>query len=234
MLTAIVSWPRSGQCWLARLLNRAADIPYVTLLPQDEGRDVVENVVPLEGRNWRLVRAHGWGHEHREAAERLVGNAPQKFIHLVRDPRAVVVSNALYFDHRDPLEQRIKEAMKQVANGWEKLNLDLQKTAAVQVRYEDLIRKPVKELNRIVLSLGLCPPMERLKEVVRSQEWDRKVAAVEAGRPQSHGWTKRQARRNLGRGPASGSWREVLDDLQSELLRSRCGHAMGTFGYGAR
>jgi hypothetical protein len=150
------------------------------------------------------------------------------FLHLVRDPRAVVASMLAYAkedwaNEGDPDVLTAAEAwVSAVTIGHHELaDLGAQR---IEIRYEDLMAAPDAALGAILGGLGL----DRMG-------YDRTRFSIEAlkrrgtaGSPLDPAWENRE---NFFRRGAEAGWTDELSPAQVAVIDSVCAELMTAFGY---
>jgi hypothetical protein len=221
VLIAVISWPRSGQVWLVRMLAQVLDCPVHTWLPQDTGKDVA-----LEGvrrtSEYRVTRAHGISDEYQPPAD--------YYIHLTRDPRDVAVSNAFYWDPKPGFARNLQGCVDQVSEGWDKFTTDMWSLGHVTVRYEDLMNDTAFVLRYLITGIGALVEDDHIRHVVSEQAWAKKLAGIK-DKTAEHGWDEGAALRHMGQVPKLGRWREHLSLKQRLTLERACRNGMSRSGY---
>jgi hypothetical protein len=94
-----------------------------------------------------------WNVRHLEALEALFPNA--RFLHIVRDPRAVVASKRkLPRTSRDVVTNAVKWSIDVAAAGRYREGSPDRAARLLEIRYEDLVRSPEAVLRRVIDFLG--------------------------------------------------------------------------------
>jgi hypothetical protein len=228
----LASYPRSGNTWLRFLLyecvtGQTADFvtindPYSPIadFPHFQKAPVMTAV------QGRIIKTHeSFRHEYGRA------------IHLLRDPRAVAVSEYHYlrgYDfYRGTLAAFVEDFVKGKVNGygawhWHTASW-LQATGAdvVMVRYEDLKHDSWAVLAHIADFLGLDIGKEQLQQVVahnsvQAMQWAEERTAVLQFADDKARFV-RQGQAHI--------WRSELDDAQISLIEREMGDVMVQLGY---
>lgn len=157
-----------------------------------------------------------------------------KIIHVIRDPRDVIVSvfyywqienlqsavDAVCLGERDPI--KVHGSWSWHVGTWLDLSVPV-------VRYEDLSRDPRGELVRVLDTLHLPYRDNYLDPVVERQSFDRKREQI-----QEDGATRPYGRHiqlfHLRKGTV-GDYREHLNRAQLEQVWETCGRVMRMCGY---
>lgn len=181
---------RSGNTWLCRLLGDALDSQIASGMEfpsnADEGFDRPGPFV-IRMRHYRLIQT-GFPNG-------------QRLIHIIRDPRDVLVSVREYWktDWPGALE-RMKDWQSHVRT-W--INL------RPLVRFEDLLTNTEGELLRLLDELDLPFPPWPLSETVERQSWRTRLGQLQIGDGNGLPYGAEHQLIVLGHGRA-GRWREVL------------------------
>ncbi|MGH2719897.1 MAG: sulfotransferase family protein [Actinomycetota bacterium] len=135
-----------------------------------------------------------------------------RFVHLLRDPREVCMSGALQVWHKDlwAAADIWARTVAAVASVQDRLGERL-----IEVRYEELVRKPEQELRRICSHAGV--------------EFDDAILDYPRSRGLLAGAAYRRARQPLRAG--ARRWQDELSHLDIALIESRCGRLMDAAGY---
>jgi hypothetical protein len=190
-----------------------ADVVFDKIEASNPGGKILLEKTPDHLRSWRVIK-------------RLYPDA--RFLHIVRDPRAVA-SSLLAFGREAWGTEAPKNAME-AAVFWRK-NLSIGRDVQAQlgadcleVRYEDLARDPDAVLARICTWLDLTPlryDVEKFSiETIRNRRMD--------GVPTSPAWDGRE--NFFRRGEADG-WRSELSADQIGTVEVVCQDLMQEFGY---
>ncbi len=229
MLIAVYSMPRSGQVWLTRLLADAIGCPTFTWLPQDGGRDIALEGLDRESEH-RVTRAHSISHLNWPKADAIV--------HLVRDPRDVLVSTK----HFRYATETWRAAADEVLCGWNNYARQALQwegfghaDIVFALTYEALLANPVAEVERVVSGCVADWSHARIADAVERQAFARKRSALLADTPDA---ADRQGRfrhrtnaRHMRRGVAGG-WRDELPQGTAErVLRDCDDDLLQHFGY---
>jgi len=238
MRIAITGFPKSGNTWVSRLLGDVLDSPV----------GGIKNAKPLatEGQErtgrYRVLQLHlrpvyedvgmclpnGWG----LCVPQYDG---MPLIHVVRDPRDVVVSAKHYWDI-DTMEN----ALEAVGRGLEPVKavgpwqtyvtnwLDCP-VKPLLVRYEDLHTDAASELVRILEHWDLRYREDRIAPAVERQAFDAKRAQIQSdGDGRIYG--KSIQLKNLRRGKVGG-WRRCFTTEMNARAREFFGETAGRLGY---
>jgi LPS sulfotransferase NodH len=141
-----------------------------------------------------------------------------KFVHIVRDPRAVVSSLIRSDQHRSNAYFGARRWLKDVTAG-----LDLQQQFpgdVMLVQYEDLVREPEQTLQRVCEHLGVA--------------YEPGVAAAEGNETKEYGSWYTNAHALLNRPPDPDRidhWRKQLTPRQLRLVEHVCSDTMSQLGY---
>lgn len=141
------------------------------------------------------------------------------FIHLIRDGRDVALSYLDVGFGPGSVAEAARVWREDVLTG-RRAGQQLRKGRYVEVRYEELVNSPQRELARICDAIGICfdPAMLRYSE--RAEEIVRRTFA-----PRAHA--------NLLRPPTAGlrDWRREMPASQLKHFQEIAGEALQAFGY---
>jgi hypothetical protein len=234
----VASYPRSGTTWFRFLLYELlagepsefpsvnAQIPYVGAHRRARG------LLPHDGR---LIKTH-------ESYKRGVRAA----IYVVRDPRSVVVS-----EHRwelrtglsdQPFDRFFDAFLQGKANPYDRWDLHVQgwlgSTIASRgrvhlVRFEDLTRDTVGELQGVLRFLGVNRDASRIAEVVANNDLAHMREKEERAPGGTVGAQRRPEIRFINAG-STEAWVDHLSDEHIGELERRFTDTMGQLGYESR
>lgn len=224
----VCGWPKSGNTWCQRLFSGVIwglDTSELTdQLAQFLQPDVQYKKFYYRFRTPTIFKSH------------LLPQANyRKVVLLVRDGRDALVSYWRMMRQAQPnlsLDDVFEMEDELFPCSWEKYARrwlsNPQGAELMTLRYEDLLREPVKELGRVGDFLGVARSEEELSSIVRG-------AAIEKmrGIAQRYGWDNSGNPMNnsfLGQGRARGYRSEMPAELQQRFLR-RAGDMLDQFGY---
>ncbi|XP_027884868.1 carbohydrate sulfotransferase 5-like [Xiphophorus couchianus] len=166
-------------------------------------------------------------------------NLDLRIVHLVRDPRAVIRSreesakklrrdNAIILEHRNvPAAEKNYEVMQEICRSHVRINKrailkppPFLKGRYKMIRYEDVARNPLKEMNDIYKFVGL-------KITRQMEEWIYKVTHGKGKGSQKEAFqiTPRNATE------VSQAWRTLLQHSKVKRIQDLCKGAMSLLGY---
>lgn len=220
-MITLASYMRSGNTFLRNVLYEVYGIESATYLTAGRGPD----------ENWQdypVVKTHLLPAELPEAL------AQRPVVYLIRDGRDSMVSCAHYWKDivrpESTFEQNILEVIYAAEGsyfgGWSKHVEQWVVRAVIVIRFEDLIRDPLGQCQRLApyLDLSNARP-ERLPDF-KSQKQGEPQYGSGKGKPVAN-----LAGKWFRRGQV-GSWRDELNEAQHELMWHLHGETMEVFGYG--
>ncbi|OGF14604.1 hypothetical protein A3G56_01640 [Candidatus Falkowbacteria bacterium RIFCSPLOWO2_12_FULL_45_10] len=170
MIITVAGYVKSGSTWLARLLGEAIDCPIKGYKAEKMSR---ANETAIEGLNRKSE--HEIWKSHSPAPE----HDPKKTVVIQRDPRDIAVSG----HHLYTVKPSINEMLDCLAEGkggflkptywtpYKKYYQDFRAAGFHIVRYEDLIDRPVAELEKMIRHLGIEPDRDRIAKAVHNQSF---------------------------------------------------------------
>lgn len=172
----VVGYPRSGNCWLARLLGEALDVRVVGI--HDGSDSIAAEGFEREGEGY-VKQAHLWPGKEGHLRVNLDGQQGHTFVHMIRNPRDIAVSMAYFWGWT------LDEALDRMIIGPGPLDLPswsvyveswLEHYVPI-LRYEDFHGDAEGWLRLILDHLGLEPQKE-LAGVVKNQSFDARLAEM--------------------------------------------------------
>ena len=235
----VIGYPRSGNTWLSRLLGDLLDSPvgglYNAKPLATEGGD---RPGPFKVLQLHLKPVHEMRESVLPSAWGLCvplwkGNPP--IVHVVRDPRDVVVSAWKYWNIKNlddalscvgaglwPLKAH--GAWSPYVSSW--LDID----GVQMVKYEDLHTEPERVLRTLLDAWGLRIPGDvHMARVIDRQGIERKRAEIAAG-GKSWEYGEDIQLKHLRKGIA-GDWRNHFNEEQLERARGYFGEVAERIGY---
>ena len=210
----VVGFPKSGNTWMARLVGEILNSPVVGLLNfsrpiamEGEGRPGIHAVYQLHTKP-----------VHNESSPPLINQfkfnvdswADEKVIHIIRDPRDIVVSAHFYWDRQD-----MSESIDMVERGTYPIGHDrwahyvrawgsVNSSNLYHIRYEDLLSDTHSQLIDIVNFLGFGTAFD-IDEIIKRQSIYEKRKQIEKD-GDSRQWGKNVQLKCLRKG-ISGDWK---------------------------
>lgn len=235
----VVGYPKSGNTWLARLLGDALDSPV---------RGIAKSAEPLATEGHKRGGGFLVSQQHLEPDETLTENRfivgakrvnprawnGEKIVHIIRDPRDICVSAQHYWKIKS-----LSEAIKCVGEGswplttsWARF-IDLWGNTYIPhdtIFYESLSDYPILSLIFMIGNMKLpVPSGDRLKDVVKRQSFDRRVAYIKQhGDKMSHG--KDIQLRNMRKGVV-GDWKNHFKEEHIKLAKKYFEEYLIKFSY---
>ena len=209
----VCGYPRSGNCWIARLLGEALNVRVV-------GWDGGNTSIAAEGedrppRNGFVRQAHFWPQGRGDLRADLEQNG-HIFLHMVRDPRDIAVSMSYYWDWT------LDEALDNMIDGPGPLELPPWVTYVESwfdghfvpiLRYEDFHKDARGSLTTLLDYLEL-EPQKDLDKVVGHQSFAAKRAEMEH-RGNRYPFGRVAQLRHLRKGNV-GDWQSEFNDEQNK------------------
>lgn len=223
----VCGYPRSGNCWIARLLGEALDFKVVGIRG---GKDSIA-AEGFERTNPGYVKqAHLWPGKSGHLRVNLDESNGHIFLHVVRDPRDIAISMSHYW------EKSIDEALDQMIDGPGPLDLPPWITYVESwfeyyvsiLRYEDF-HKDTEDSLRQALEFLKLEPQKDLAEVVEHQSFAVKKAEM-GRRGNRYPFGKVAQLKHLRSGKA-GEWEDVFSDEQMDRTRIAWNGLLGRLGY---
>lgn len=190
-----------------------ADVVFDKIGARNPGAKIMLEKTASHLKCWRLIK-------------RLYPDA--LFLHIVRDPRAVVSS--VLAVGRESWGEGIPQDVTEAARFWRsnvrigRDELSQLGSDYLEVRYEDLSAEPDRELTRIYSWLGIpALPYDRGRFSIERLR-DRRTQ----GAPSEPSWDERE--NFFRRGEAEGWQRDFTPD-QIEIIEALCGDLMEEIGY---
>lgn len=234
----IVSYLRSGNTWtrflVANLMHEHEPVTFSN----------IERVIPdihAQSRRYlksiprpRILKSHEY-----------FDPRYKKLIHIVRDPRDVVLS---YYNFQRkyrhigdgyPMEAYVDRFVAGELNDFGSWGENVLSWLATRhdspsfllLRYEDIVKETTRELAKIAAFLGIEPTPERLAKAIERSSAER-MRRLE--QKEGDGWVSTKGRRKdiPFIGPAkSGRWKSELPDGSVSKIESAWGPLMKTLGY---
>lgn len=223
----VAGYPRSGNCWLARLLGEVLDVRVVGIYG---GKDsIAAEGFERQGKGY-IKQAHLWPGKKGPLRVNLNKYKDHIFVHMVRDPRDIAVSAAHYWDWD------LDKALDKMIDGPGPLGLPPWRTYVESwleyyvpiLRYEDFHADAENELARILDHLKLNPQRD-LAEVVKNQCFTSKKAEME--RRGNRYPFKRIAQLKHLRAGRVGDWRQEFLGRQEKRALAAWNGVMRKLGY---
>ncbi len=234
----IVSYPKSGNTWTRFLIGNAiyTDVPLDFIN--------VEKLVPdiylhtdsylLQIEKPRILKSHEYFHPKYK-----------KVVYIVRDPRDVLVSyyhhliKCRRIDSSYPLEKFAAQFISgefdsygswyENVAGW--IRVKKPGKELLLVRYEDMLADTMRELERIIVFLGIERNFDHISAAINRSS---KESMQELERKQADQWeTTKGTNLNLPfvREGKAGTWEGYLPVLVTDMIEDAWGDVMQELGY---
>lgn len=229
----LVAYPKSGNNFLLFLL---AELLYRKKIDWATKGEMIQNVNMKPEKN--LPSPHlVWSHEVFDASY-------PKVIYLVRDPRDIVISYyhhyLKYFDIRTPFNEFFEEFIKgDVWPGkWDAqieswlVNQKKIRNGFLLVKYEALLEKPSKEVQRLVNFLNLTRTEKDMKEAINWASFDNMKALEQKQKVHLNGNSPyvNKSMPFLREGQAN-KWKSVLNKEQQQKMNQTFYKTLKKLGY---
>lgn len=228
MRIVVNEYPKSGGTWLVSLLGDALHL---------SKRDIYVN------ENFTLfdVSRHPWYLEgtlsipetcviksHELPGSSLLDMKNSVMLHLIRDGRDVVVSK-YFFESRFCVENGIykhfdmsfTDYVPQVAREWSAYVRAWLRTSCIEVRYESLLRDPIRTLQRTIEQIGLDCSEEDVRASVEANTADKLRCSLD--QTFKHNTFVRKA--------TSGDWRNHFSADHCDAFKAEAGDLLIQLGY---
>lgn len=232
----VVSYPRSGTTWLRFLLfeavtGRSAEFESVNQeIPYAGKHRGTPALLPQGGR---LIQTHD-----------VYGGASSRVLYIVRDPRAVVVSEyqwelrtGLYAGTFEAFFQDFLRGRANPFARWDvHVNFWLQRAGVPKdrlhlVKFESLRHDTAKTLGTIMQFLEVPVAAEEIERVISNNSIDLMRKKEDRAPQGALGTTQRPDVRFVGKG-STESWRHDLTTPQRTLIETTFAQTLDSLGYG--
>lgn len=236
----VISYPKSGSTWLARLLGDVLDSP--TGQNWKPGSD---KAFATEGQDRKGLYYVGHGHQVPTDAENglcpvvnvhtinLSKITSEKIIILERDPRDIAVS-AMHHSGIGSIEKTLNQmytggsAPLPYGNGFDEWHR-LWSYAGWWIKYEDLLKNTVVELRNILQYLNCTIPLKHIEAAVKRQSFDeRKKWTQQHGDSLTYG---KEFQLKFLRKGIVGDWKNYFTQNDIDLCQKYFGEFMKEHNY---
>jgi len=215
----LVSYPRSGNTWLRYIMTnlRFPDARWNLMSVAWAFPEINGIVHPSFSPRPRWIKSH-----------RLYTPVYPRVIYLVRDGRDVAVSSYHWSGHykRDSFENYVKRYILD-SNGWHhhvRSWLENQtNTDMLMVRYENIVRSPITELQSICKFVGLDRSTQEIEAAIERSSFDRQQADFRNFKPFEN--------KKVGVKGGPGKWKEYFNKQLVDEFFKVAGDAMTMAGY---
>ncbi|MBC6404872.1 MAG: sulfotransferase domain-containing protein [Rhodospirillales bacterium] len=231
----VSGYPKSGNTWCTRLVAEAIGCPSRGYLGRRLYRG--KRDITTEGLD-RVSDFAVWKSHHEYLWIREV-HPRVSVLHIVRDPRDVAVSGALFFtvDEYNQFygtDVNCFEAMvRTVCDGginnckrpWAQWVRPYLEGKTLTVRYEDLLDDPLRELQRIMLAWGISRSETALHAAIEKQSFATTLKQAKA--------SGKSSKIKIVRNGQTGDFRKYLTAEQIARIEASCKAEMAALGYEA-
>ena len=233
----LASYPRSGTTWLRFLLSEVLSgtpssfDPDGTVVPYVGDHAGAPAILPGDGR---LIMTH-----------ETLPAGPRRVLYVVRDPRAVAVSEFRWLIRRglieEDLDRFISDFVRGRSNPWGSWGHHVERWGRSEatragtlrlVRYETLRADPVGVLGHAVRFLGRDATPDTLAEAVERNSLESMQRKEQQAPDEAFAKGVRREFRFVRSGETSG-WRSVLSTAHAQAIRDAFDPAMRSLGYDA-
>ena len=236
----VTAYPKSGSTWLTRLLADVLNCPAGGSHPSEdkkelasEGWDRPEPYVVCKG-HYRINKAGALNPRPHELNTDLITD--DHVVHLVRDPRDIAVSAALY--HEKDLSEIIAGMVQGSLYGlppwaayvdrWRRLILKNNRPV-LSVMYEEFLRHTGREVEILLRTIGIPFDLDRLPDAVHRQGFTQRLAQISGDTKMAK--SKRNLNAKLMRHGVAGDWRKHFSTKQLDWVMRYWQHEMELLGY---
>lgn len=218
-MISLVSYPRSGNTFLRNVLHKVYGIESKTFHDEAHGPDEGWEQSPV-------VKTHLLPHQLPESLRK------RPIVYLIRDGRDATVSLAHHrcdvIDPGSDFSQNLREATYAAEgshfSGWSHHTKTWVRQADIIIRFEDLIREPITQIERLRPYLDLPKPD---RDNLPTFE-DLKAGKAEYGTGNAIGKDLSQFWFRKGK---VNAWKSEMNENQQRLFWHLHGEVMGVFGY---
>jgi len=237
----IVSYPKSGRTWLQFIMAHL-----ITGMIPDGSKEVdFSNAGFIAPSISWLAQGSGVDFKALPSPRIMLSHSPYntnfpRVIYLMRDVRDVLVSYYYYLKKIQGFNGTLYEflcgAAREVKYGeWdEHLNSWIYQNPSLSnlclVKYENILRDPFREIEKLACFIGLQPTAEQISKAVEKSSFD-KMRQIEEKKGLGPILDKGNPQIRFVRKGGSGNWREELGGEEKALIKKRYGNALIRAGY---
>lgn len=246
-ILVVSGYPKSGNTWLTRLTAQLIGCPVKGFWTQPQNKDLA-----IEGAEriseYICFKSH---HIYPQLVDSFTtfGNRTERVIYIVRDPRDVAISASFFFNRlrgkrtlrllglkwlhdKLTLKANLTRYCTVVANGgdlpwmnisWADHVAGYLDSGALIIKYENLIKDPVLECQRIINFIGIHRSERDIQRAVFLQSFEKKK--------KEHIKRKNYRKADFMRAGKSEQWRDIFSKKQNQIIVSACGDIMQKFEY---
>ncbi len=221
----LASFPRSGNTFVRNILKENYQV-------DSSSYHADRYKVREDYHRFPFVKTHLLPHQLPSAY------SGQKVVYILRDGRDCIVSLAHYrkdlIDENTDINQNMVEAIQALQGaffgGWHNHTLAWIKRADVIIRYEDLLKNPLKEIHKINAIYHLPPMATNQVSDIENYRTDEKFYGSRYDQYDSYKPVEHFGKKFFRKGQ-SGAWKDEMPKDIQDFFWARCSHTMELLGY---